>query len=379
VLVALLLPNYGDIIHNALQPLSNNQQGLSRTSCNNINSLKTRLVEEKNKFRTARNGWVATALRLFLRQMSLHARHQSSDAQAAFFQNLHPQSAVDFLRHLLDMLCVGDSICTFQTSTTLMTRRLETEQNKENMVNLVRIWMQTPICQRWSSTNAHLLTGEDEASERTALQKDASGTAALVINTSGDRRRISPPEKTSIFLCQLTANTASEKGRVLIYKELVPHLEVLGDPSCGYAGNITTKILATKILDAPMIIFEVSRLVTDYDTVRQQVVETKIRTPVNFGEFDQESQEWRIKICSRFYSLVAVVCHLGSSVHNGHYVAYAKHEDDESWYFHDDTIRNGELIRTMVKDFESPGSQLPAPSLCGEIFFYVPCKVDVLG
>lgn len=374
VLAALLLPDYGDIVKHALQPLSDDQGGnLSRSSFNNTNHLKRRLLDERHHFLAARHGWVASSLRLFLQQMSSHSRASTGDARAAFFQSSRPQSAVDFLRHLLDMLCIGDSICTFQTSTTLMTRRPETEQHKGDMVNLVRLWMQTPICQRWNSANAHLLTDPDDVCERKALQNDTSSTAALVINTSGDRRRISPPERTSIFLCQLTPTTPTDKNRVLIYKQLVPHLEIVGDPSDGYMGNITSKLLATKLIDAPLLIFEVSRLVTDFDPVRRQVVETKVVTPVNFGDFNEKSQQWQIKICSKWYHLVAVVCHLGSSVSDGHYVAFVKHEDDDCWYFHDDTLRNGELIKVFSKDLTA--SNLPPPHLCGELFFYVPCEV----
>lgn len=373
VLAALLLPNYGDILKNALQPLSDDQKSnLSRTSLNHTNHLRRRLLDEQNNFRIARHGWVATSLRLFLQQMSSHSRASTGDARAAFFQSPRPQSAVDFLRHLLDMLCIGDSICTFQTSTTLMTRRSETEQHKGNMATLIRMWMQTPICQRWNSANAHLLTDPDDVCERTALLNDTSGTAALVINTSGDRRRISPPEKTSIFLCQLTPNTPTDENGVIIYKQLIPHLEIVGDPSDGYMGNITTKLLATKLIDAPLLIFEVSRLVTGFDPVRRQVVETKVGTAVNFGDFNEKTQQWQIKICSKWYNLVAAVCHLGSSVNNGHYVAFVKHEDDACWYFHDDTLRNGELIKVLPKDLTT--SNLPAPHLCGELFFYVPCE-----
>lgn len=347
VLVALFLPSYNSYFNTMFfGPLSPS------------NGLTLALFNEMEHLKIASTGWKC---QMFRRELML----SSSD-----FSNNSPHSAVDFLRHLFGSCAIRDTLSTFQTSTTLIRRREETVDIKDDLRELVNVWMVTPISHKWNHMNAETLTDEADVSERTMLLRDATQTSFLLQNIHGDRRRINPPETSSIFLCQLSTDDDDVTKRVMISRQLLPHLESTGDD---YEGQVLVKINATRLLSCPVLIIEVARLVTFFDARKRRVVQQKQNATVDYGVFDSVLREWVLNIFGKYYRLVAVVCHLGANTSNGHYVTFVENSDLQ-WYFYDDRTPSGKLLPVHAESLESSDT-LPHPSTTGELFFYVPCNV----
>jgi hypothetical protein len=347
----------------------------SDTTSDALSDLRHELREHAVKLHltaSGRNmdGWNATRLRELLTRHATAGDHLIQDFSAA-----RPQSAVDCFKSLLELFGVRDVISQFQTSTTMMKRRPETVAAQHSLTNMVFLWVSSPVRFRWDSSNADLLPACD-VGEGVAFRKHAS--AFLLENCEGDRRRVTPPEWTSVFLCQLTLQDL-EVDSVDVTRELRPHVEVIDAEA--YTGDVAFKMIATKILRSPVLLFEVSRNVTLYSGGR--VTQQKIMTTVNFGTFDPTQRRWHVNVHGGgTYRLVAVICHLGSNLMNGHYVAYVEVARPRgAWYFYDDTTPHGKLLPAdparFACDDESAaaiaaaGRWFPAPSKYGELFFYV--------
>jgi hypothetical protein len=306
------------------------------------------------------NGWVNTKLRGALAR---YATRRNGGASIVDFSAPVAQSVVDCFKSLLALFHVTDAISRFQTSTTLMLRRPETVAAQTSLKKMVLLWISSPVRFKWDSTTAHLLPACD-ACEAHTLRQDSS--AFLLENENGDRRRVTPAEVTSVFLCQLTLDDVSREC-VEITRELQPHIEVIDSES--YTGNVAFKMIATKMLRSPVLVMEVSRNVTQF--VNGQILERKIMTPVTFGVFDPENARWSLRVhgISAPYRLVAVVCHLGDTLSNGHYVAYVTRGN--AWYFYDDTAPRGEMFGVDPSTFSArDGVPRACPSIHGELFFY---------
>jgi hypothetical protein len=227
-----------------------------------------------------------------------------------------------------------------------------------NLGILADLWTTSKVAKKWTAANFADL--EDE-SERVVLQRDASGKAMVIENVHGDRRRIAAPETASIFLCQMTLSD-KDTEQVRIDRELLPHAETVGGE--GYTGDIAAKITAARLLHSPLLMFDVARKVVFYDEQRRQHMQTKVTTPVYYG--DAQSGDVVFAVCGSKFVLTAVVCHVGTSV-GGHYVAYVRSESS-GWHFYDDV--HGHV--TPVSD--GLESHSCAPSRCGELFFYSPMR-----
>lgn len=293
-----------------------------------------------------------TPLQNVLRQHVTTLRDHTADAPWMCLDFIHlcganreQHSVIDFFRFLLHACNVADTICTYQTSTTLMKTRPETLEARNNIKELVQLWIKTPIVHVWNFDNAHEVA--DEA-ERNAILSDSTHSSFLIENALGDRRRINPPENTATFLCQISAEDTQP---VHIARQIMPHLDVISSET--YAGDVAVKIIATKLIDAPLLIFEVARVIGSSRETSAGLV--------NFGH--EHRNEWLLRVHGRNYRLVAVVCHLGFG-NGGHYVTYAKHPDN-TWKFYDDIT--GELVAVDAPLHHAR----PSPARHGELFFYI--------
>lgn len=327
----------------------------------------------------AGDAWTCHEVRSALRAF---ARHFPASTAGVDVQSNTPQSAVDFLQFLVRACGVDTQRVTqFQTSTTALTRRPGTEAaaaaaagGGSSISRLIREWMSVPTKTKWTRDNAHLLT---DASERAALQKDAR--ALLSENMEGDVRRVTPPESTCVFLCQLTsADTNAEAeadadanagpSPINIARQLLPHIETI-DAAC-YNGRVGWKIVAVRLLHAPLLVIEVSRNVTMFSTATTTPRVQKVTTPVSFGVFDVASQQWLLRVHDKVFGLVAVVCHVGGAGGGGHYVSYVRAAT--GWLFYDDTTPRGEMV-PVTASFRGLPPRFPRPAVEGELFFYATC------
>jgi len=296
----------------------------------------------------------------------------SAAAAGLNMQSNSPQSAVDFLQFLVRACGVDTQRVTqFQTSTTLLVRRPSTAAaaaaagSSSVISRMVREWMSVPTKHKWTRENAHLLT---DVGERLALQKDAR--ALLSENMEGDVRRVTPPESTCVFLCQLTATDDDDGGgrggapatMINIARELLPHMETI-DAEC-YSGKVGWKIVAVRLLHAPLLVIEVSRNVTVFSQTR---AEKKVTAPVSFGAFDSRAGRWVLRVHDKFFRLTAVVCHMGGAGAGGHYVSYVS--APRGWFFYDDTAPRGEML-PVPASFQRLPARYPHPAVEGELFFY---------
>ena len=316
------------------------------------------------------NAWTCHEIRAALRAF---ARHHPASTAGVDVQSNTPQSAVDFLQFLVSACGVDTQRVTqFQTSTTALTRRPATEAaaaaaaaagGSSSISRLIREWMSVPTKTKWTRDNAHLLT---DASERAALQKDAR--ALLSENTEGDVRRVTPPESTCVFLCQLTSTDADAgtvpPASINIARQLLPHIETI-DAAC-YNGRVGWKIVAVRLLHAPLLVIEVSRNVTMFSTATTTPRMQKVTTPVSFGVFNVASQQWLLRVHDKVFGLVAVVCHVGGGG-GGHYVSYVRAAT--GWLFYDDTTPRGEMV-PVTASFRGLPPRFPRPAVEGELFFY---------
>lgn len=261
------------------------------------------------------------------------------------------QSAVDFLRYLLNVFRVRDSLVTFQTSTTSFSRRPEIARAGVNVSELVRAWMGHPVLVK--STRFQNMDKCSDDADRQYLARDITGQAAILTNSARDVRRIGHVEHASVFLCQLSPQ---DPLYTRVDRNLLPYAEQF-DTGDGYTGDVATKLIATRLLHAPVLIIEVSRK----SAVMTQggYMEHKLTTPVYYGDSRQ-----LLHIHEHAFQLCAVVCHLGTSDSaNGHYVAYVR--KDDQWLFYDDVAPLGRMVPVATLE--------PHASTNGELFFYTRC------
>jgi uncharacterized UBP type Zn finger protein len=326
-------------------------------------SLQNELKHQAAKIHTLEPvAWTCTALRMLLQQVPYSTFNPGTGEEVAVnFGFGQQQSSVDFLRYLLAVTQLRDSISSFQTSTTFFQRRPEVEAVGTDIDALASLWFTSKVVNKWTAANAADL--EDE-SERRVLERDASGKAMVVENVHKDRRRIAAPETASVFLCQMTM---ADRGThaVRIERELLPHAETVGGE--GYTGSVCAKITATRLLSSPMLIFDVARKVVFYDEQSQQQMQTKVVTPVEYGT--SEGEDYFLSVCGTCFVLTAVVCHVGSSV-AGHYVCFVRSETD-GWHFYDDVHGCVSPIEGTLEEQDSL-----KPSSCGELFFYSPLRYE---
>ena len=262
------------------------------------------------------------------------------------------QSAVDFLRYLLNVFRIRDSLVSFQTSTTNFTHRPEVTLAGVNIAQLVRAWISHPVVTKYTRLqNADKCSDE---SDREYLLRDASGQAAILTNSAKDVRRIGHVEHASVFLCQLTP---TDHLYTRVDRNLLPHADQLGTQD-GYTGSVATKLVATRLLQAPVLIIEVSR--KSAVLTPQGYREQKLQTPVYYGDTQHV-----LHIHEHSFQLCAVVCHLGSATGiNGHYVAYV--HDGDQWLFYDDLAPRACMVPVFTLE--------PHASRNGELFFYTRCS-----
>jgi hypothetical protein len=262
------------------------------------------------------------------------------------------QSAVDFLRYLFAVFQVRDGLVDYQLSTTLLQKRPQVEAAcalpEQSVSELVRLWMSAPVVSKYDKHNAHLCPDE---SERSALLSDVDENAFMLTNAKGDVRRVGAVECASIFLCHLTPEDANEQS-VRIDRDLLPHIQVLTHQA-SYQGGVAVKITATRLVDAPVLIFEVSRKIIQMRG--GSVQEFKLPTPVQFVDSGNT-----LRLHGMSFELRAVVCHEGDT-ESGHYTAYVW--DEGGWWCYNDAAHVGKFMR--AGDMELAARQ------SGELFFYV--------
>jgi hypothetical protein len=261
------------------------------------------------------------------------------------------QSAVDFLRYLLSIFRVRDTLVELQQSHTFFTPRVPVTHAGRSVMKLVQQWTRAPITHKWTRANASTCP---DADTRVQLMRDASGKTTVLQNAEGDVRHIGPRERASIFLCQLTAADESDSCHaVRIDRDVAPHAQVLAEEIEGYSGAFATKLVATRLTDAPVLMFEVARRAVAVQG--SCMVERKMETPVYYGDASGQ-----LVVTDKVFHLAAVICHLGNAS-SGHYIAYVRVQPD-TWCMYDDASANGAL--TPVTTIE------PLASRSGELFFY---------
>lgn len=264
---------------------------------------------------------------------SLRALFRRVPMNDANFGTMDHQSAVDALRYILHILRVRDRVVKFQQSVTLFTARAEVMAAQQDVGALVRLWLSSPVVARFTRDTAHLCP---DADEREALQSDATGQAYLLVNQVGDMRRVGAHEWASLFLCQLTPQDA-DSAEVSIDRELHPTVQVLAGQE-GYDGAVATKIVATRLLHAPVLLIEVTRKMVMIK--HNRLVEFKLPTPVKYGE-TQADQSVTLRVFGKTFLLKSVVCHLGDT-ESGHYITYVWL--DGQWWQYNDAAYNGKYI-----------------------------------
>jgi hypothetical protein len=311
-------------------------------------------------------GWPCIPLRRVLEECPLTSVNPDGEPVHVNFGDNQQQSAVDFFRYLLAVFRVRDNVVVFQRSITLMRRRAATVAANGDLHILSAIWNEhASSARKWDSTNAeHLM----DPSERNAILQDVTGWTVMLENKAGDRRRIGCAESGTIFPCQMTLEDKAQAS-VPIERELVPHVETVGGN--GYTGDLCAKINAVRLLQVPVLIFEVSRKVMVFQGGRVQ--HTKVQTRVDYG--DIYGQEYVLGVHNQMYALEAVICHIGNA-HGGHYVAFVQEEassGEKQWFFYDD-FSSGKLVPLDVTQIETHHG---APSMYGELFLYTPLTRDM--
>jgi len=257
-------------------------------------------------------------------------------------------SAVDFLRYLFAIFRVRDSLAQVQVSTTVFQQREEVAAAGTDLSALSDLW----VCQRpvGKYTHENALMCPD-ASEADMLGKDTAGKWTVFVTESGDLRRVGGVDSASIFLCHLTPADANESS-VRIDRELLPHAQVLSGRA-QYAGTVGVVLTATRLLHAPILIFEVSRKVQH--VLHNRLVEFKSPTPVHYVDSGN-----KLFVHGQAYELKSVVCHEGSA-DSGHYYSFVWRGNQ--WYKYDDAAFQGKFQPVSTID--------TAVRQCGELFFYV--------
>jgi hypothetical protein len=268
----------------------------------------------------------------------------------------HPgqQSAVDFFRYFLAVCNVRDTLLDFQTSSTFYKARPAVDARVSSVPAMLDLWTKSQGKRKWTHQNAQSSTLKDEE-ERRALLQDSTGAASFSVNEDGDRRRISALQHMSLVLCQLTAMDTE----VPIERGVLPHIELPGD---GYTGSLGATLHAQRLLRVPVLIFEVSRRVYTPDGA-----EHKSPARVAYGAVTPDKARIVLTVLDQPFALEAVVCHYGSTS-SGHYIAFVQRLPGE-WYVYDDAF--SPQLR-LLEDGAAGVERVGAPSLNGELFFYVP-------
>lgn len=264
------------------------------------------------------------------------------------------QSAVDFLRFLFTLCNVRDSLVNFQVSTTLYQSRPQVDARMSSPGALLQLWAKSARKEKYSHANAHACT---DASERFALERDETNVASYSVNEHGDMRRISAVQQTSVFLCHLTALDTE----ALICRDLLPIIE---QPESGYTGKTSARLHAHRLIDAPVLIFEVSRRV-----YTPEGTEHKSTARVNYGVVTEDNAHVLLNVHDKTYALQAIVCHYGTST-SGHYIAFVQGQPGE-WHVYDDAL-SPQMFR--LENNAASLEHVGTPSLNGELFFYVPVE-----
>lgn len=360
VLVAMFVPQLNNFFaHVMLKPKTDWDTRIA--SADWFASFQHALVQEialLHGKQSETHGWRITHFRTLMQQVP------SKDG--INFAQPQQQSAVDFFRYLLHLFGLEDRLCSMQRSTTFYKRRTAVDHHKRSVTQLVRLWLESPVVQRWDARNASQILDE---SERRSLEADTSGKASLVQNQEGDRRRVDAPEGVSMILCQITAADDEVVEAIGITRDLVPHVEPIG--GAGYTGEFSVKVIATRLISCHVLMFEVSRKIMFQDGGVWS--ERKSSKPVHYG--DCVGNEVILTIHGQRFMLQSVVCHLGTSA-GGHYVTFVQETlacGSHQWYFYDDAQPKGELMPLQsAADLERVPAA--APSRSGELFFYVPME-----
>lgn len=271
------------------------------------------------------------------------------------FGTMDHQSAVDALRYLLHLLRVRDCVVKFQQSVTLFTARAEVVSAQHDVSRLVQLWHSAPTVARYTHETAHLCP---DADERQAMLNNVAGDAYLLVNQQGDMRRVGSHEWASLFLCQLTPRDA-DSAEVLIDRELQPTVEVLAGQE-GYDGAVATKLVAKRLIHAPVLLFEVTRKMVMIK--HNRLVEFKLPTPVKYG-VDGVDHAVTLTVVGARYQLKSVVCHLGDT-ESGHYISYVW--IDGQWWQYNDAAYGGKYVPGNAT-FKAHARQ------SGELFVYELC------
>lgn len=257
-------------------------------------------------------------------------------------------SAVDFLRYLFAIFRVRDSLTQVQVSTTVFQQRAEVAAAGADLSALTDLWLCQRIVGKYTHENALMCP---DASEADMLVNDTAGKWTVFVTENGDLRRMGGVDSASIFLCHLTPEDANESS-VRIDRELLPHAQVLSGQA-EYKGTVGVVLTATRLLHAPVLIFEVSRKVQH--VLHNRLVEFKSPTPVHYVDSGN-----KLFVHGQAYELRSVVCHEGSA-DSGHYYSFVWRENQ--WYKYDDAAYNGKFQPVSTID--------TAVRQCGELFVYV--------
>lgn len=362
VLVAMFVPQFNHFFTRALLAPKPAEQWNERIAPHNwFLAFQHALSQEVALLRGKQSetrGWRITQFRDLM-------QHVPSQNGIDFAQP-QQQSAVDFIRYLLHIFGLEETLLTMQRSTTFYKRRTAVEHHKRSVAQLVRLWLASPVVKRWDASNASTLPDE---SERRSLAADTSGKALVVENEEGDRRRVDAPETASIILCQITAEDDEMADQVSITRDAVPHVESIG--GAGYTGEFSVKVIATRLLTCEVLMFEVARKIMFCDNGNWG--ERKSSKSVYYGDY--VGNEVILTIHGQRFMLQAVICHIGNSA-GGHYVCFVQEttaSGSHQWYFYDDAHPRGEL-QPLQSAADMERIALASPSRTGELFFYVPME-----
>lgn len=301
-------------------------------------------------YRTLCNAWQdmspPTSLLTVADWRSLFLQVPTGDNNFGVVGEMH--SAVDFLRYLFAIFRIRDSLVRVQVSTTMYHHRDDVVAAGTDLNALSDLWISQAVVGKYTHDTALMCP---DAGEAQMLLTDRTGEAIVFQTEHGDLRRLGPVDSASIFLCHLTPADVNATS-VRIDRELLPHADILnGQPD--YAGTVSVKLTATRLVDAPVLIFEVSRKIQH--VLHNRLVEFKLPTPVHYVDTDN-----KLFVLGQTFELRSVVCHEGAA-DSGHYYAFVW--KGNQWYKYDDAAFHGKFqpvanIDTAVKQ-------------SGELFFYV--------
>ena len=384
ILVALFVPYHNGYFNNLFSTrIEDTTAGITRWEIQQSdtatlewkNAVQASLRVEATRMRdiTRNTVWSLRSFRKQFASCKFAVANEFGHMQPVDFSTNQQQSALDFIRYLFHILGVRDNICVYQQSTTLFDRRPLFSQHT-TLHDLTTAW-QIASCAgnvTYTPETAHMMHDPDEAQ---ALHHAPSGTR-YIINSTGDRMRISADETSAIMLCQMTAADLYS-GPVSLTRHIEPHIEIIETDS-SYVGTLFAKMHSTHIdvTQTHVLLFEVSR----------NIGNIKVETPVYFGQLCGNS--WNLYLQNRTFQLSAVVCHGGTTT-AGHYVSFvyvsmesstknpipdsttnansiSNHSKDEhQWCFYDDLTGHGLPVTP-----ENMMNHAYSPSQYGELFIY---------